>query len=57
MAEQGGRRLGLSINLSGRGELQQKLVLTPRIRMRIDDEEEFERGIVLPKKRKNTEKK
>lgn len=53
MADQSGPKLGLKV--SGRLELHQKLMMTPRVRRTMSDEE-AEKGLYLPKKKKKDDK-
>lgn len=51
MTDQRNTKLGLG--LSGRVELHQKLIMTPRIRRHISDEEDEKRLFLPPKKEKS----
>ena len=54
MADQSGPKLGLKV--SGRLELHQKLIITPRI-IRTMSDEEAEKRLFLPPKKKQDDKK
>lgn len=50
MADRGSPKLSLGLN--SRGELHQKLIMTPRVRNNISDEEDEKRLFAPPKKEK-----